>query len=224
MDPDTLKALQTIGEVVGPFAAAPTVKELILKMLGPTADYFGVRLKKCFDRSDQMIEDAKATATYPPPKLLLPLAQAAMLEESEVLHEMFAALLANARIPKGPEVRPAFIGIVSQLAPDEAVLLNEIRIQSNEYQSWQMGVGTLPLAKRQLAIDERNREHVRRLIESLPVLANESEEERSSRMRTCARILDGLGLVAHVNFIPIMTGLGITLLNACTPPTPKTDG
>jgi hypothetical protein len=176
MDPDAIKTIQEIGQFVAPFAAAPTVKELVLKMLGPTADHFGVCLKKCFDRSDQMIEEAKATAIAPAAKLLLPLAQAAMVEESEVLQEMFAALLTNARIPTSPEVRPAFISLASQLAPDEAVLLKEIAFQSNEYTSWQMGVGTLPIAQRQLAIDERNREHVRKLIESLPVIDGESEQ------------------------------------------------
>jgi hypothetical protein len=123
----------------------------------------------------------------------------------------------------GPEVRPAFISLVSQLAPDEAVLLKEIAFQSNEYTSWQMGVGTIPITQRQPAIDERNREHVRKLTESLPVIDRESEQDRSTRMRTCARILEALGLVSRDTVIPLLTGLGLTLLNACTPPSPKTD-
>jgi hypothetical protein len=210
--------VKTLGEIAG--------ADLFRRLVGPSIDLLGAkmrdRIQKTVERSDEMLEDAKATPEYIEPRLLLPLLQAASVAENETIQEMFAALLANARIPKGPEVRPAFIGMVSQLAPDEAVLLKEIKVQSNEYQSWQMGVGTVPSAQRQLAIDERSREHVRKLTESLPVLANESEEERSTRMRTCARILDGLGLVTHVNSLPIVTGLGITLLSACTPPTPKT--
>ena len=91
-----------------------------------------------------MIEEAKASPSFIEPRLLLPLTQAAATAEHEVLQEMFAALLANARMPQGDAVRPSFISIVSQLAPDEAVLFKRLATLTNEYlREFQMGTGTV---------------------------------------------------------------------------------
>lgn len=234
MDPDTIKALQGIAEVVGPFAAAPTVKELILKMLGPTAELAGERLrdnvKRCFDRSDQMIEEAKAKAIPPEPRLLLPLAQAAQIAEHQILREMFAALLANARIPESITVRPSFISIVSQLAPDEAVLFQQLAVLTNEITNFQMGINTYPQPMREPMISAQQAKHMQRLTEALPVIDKESDLDRGNRMRTCVLILEGLRLVEYKAIhpkdpvgIPLLTSLGWTLFNASSPPPPKTD-
>jgi hypothetical protein len=227
MDPDTIKTIQEIGQFVAPLAAAPTVKELVLKMLGPTADALGERLaknvKRCFDRSDQMVTEARVTAIAPEPNLLLPLAQAASIAENETLQEMFAALLTNARIPQGPEVRPSFISIASQLAPDEAVLLKRIASLTNEYQAWLAGAGAASPDQRDRIRKEVTEAHVRKLRDGLPAVENESAQDRTKRMNTCILILEGLGLVKRMD-APTMTDLGWALILACAPPSPKTLG
>lgn len=227
-----MKALQEIGQFVAPFAAAPTVKELVLKMLGPAADVLGERwannLKRCFDRSNQMVAEAKVTAAAPEPRLLLPLAQAASMAEDETLQEMFAALLANARIADAITVRPALISILSQMAPDEAVLFKQLAVLTNDITNFQMGINTFPQPTREPMISAQQTKHMQRLIHALPVIDKESESERGSRMQTCLLILEGLRLVEYKAIhakdpvgIPLLTHLGWTLFNASTPPSPK---
>ncbi len=205
MDPETIKTIQELGQFVAPFAAAPTVKELVLKMLGPTADVLGERLaknvKRCFDRSDQMVAEARATTIDPEPRLLLPLAQAASIAEDETLQEMFAALLANARIPDAITVRPSLISILSQMAPDEALLFRQLAALTNDIMNFQMGINSFPQPTREPMISAEQAKHMRRLTEALPFIDKESDSERGNRMRTCVLILEGLRLVEYKRFI-----------------------
>src|SRR6266568_709406 len=74
-----------------------------------------------------MAKDAGFTPQAVPPKILFPLLEGASFEEDEDLHTMWAALLANAASPGNAEkVRPGFLAILKQMAPDEAALLNRI--------------------------------------------------------------------------------------------------
>ena len=60
-------------------------------------------------------------------KILFPLLAGASFEEDENLHDMWAALLANASSPdNAAKVRPGFIATLRQMAPDEAALLIRI--------------------------------------------------------------------------------------------------
>src|ERR1035438_5844869 len=72
-----------------------------------------------------MAQDAGFTPQTVPPKVLFPLLEGASFEEDENLHDMWAALLANATSPLSAQiVRPGFIAIWKEMAPDEAGLLN----------------------------------------------------------------------------------------------------
>jgi hypothetical protein len=53
--------------------------------------------------------------------------EGASLEEDDNLHTMWSALLANASSPdRASQIRPGYIAVLRQLAPDEAALLNWI--------------------------------------------------------------------------------------------------
>lgn len=83
MDPETVKALEQLAKIVAPVAAAPTVGDLIKRIVGPTADLFGERIRKCFERSDQMIHDSRETPQNAAPNIVIPLIQAVALAEHE---------------------------------------------------------------------------------------------------------------------------------------------
>jgi hypothetical protein len=71
-----------------------------------------------------MAQEAGFTPQAVPPKILFPLLEGASFEEDENLHDMWAALLANAASPGHAEkVRPAFISVLKQMSPDEARVL-----------------------------------------------------------------------------------------------------
>src|SRR6266478_5885319 len=77
--------------------------------------------------------DANEIIKAVPPKILFPLLEGASFEENEDLHTMWAALLANAASPEdAPKVRPGFIAILRQMAPDEAEALTLVENISDE--------------------------------------------------------------------------------------------
>lgn len=74
-----------------------------------------------------MAQEAGFTPQAVPPKILFPLLEGASFEEDESLHDMWAALLANAASPENREkVKPGFIATLKNLSVDEAALLNWI--------------------------------------------------------------------------------------------------
>jgi hypothetical protein len=137
MDPNELiKAAPAIAKGAGALAAAIPFTAIVKKMLGAAADelaemwrdqvrmYRYERQLKCVEKAEKMAQDAGFTPQAVPPKILFPLLEGASMEEDENLHDMWAALLANAASPGCMEnVRPGFIGTLRQMAPDEAALL-----------------------------------------------------------------------------------------------------
>lgn len=107
------------------------------RILGPAVDEFGemwrdkvrfYRFKRqleCVKKAERFAQEAGFTPEAVPIKLLFPLLEGASLEGDEDLHTMWSALLANAALPhQTNEVRPGYIAILRQLAPDEAAVLN----------------------------------------------------------------------------------------------------
>ena len=75
----------------------------------------------------RIAEEAGFTPQAVPIKLLFPLLDGASLEEDEDLHTMWSRLLASAASPENTNrVRPAYIAVLRQLAPDELAILNWI--------------------------------------------------------------------------------------------------
>ncbi len=139
MNPDDItKAAPAIAQGATALAAAIPLTAIAKKMLGPAADEVAemwrdqVRLYryrneiKCLRKAEKMAKDAGFTPQAVPIKLLFPLLEGASFEEDESLHDMWASLLANASSPDGDTVRPGFIAILKQLAPDEALVLKFI--------------------------------------------------------------------------------------------------
>ena len=117
-------------------AASIPFTSIVKRMLGPAADelaemwqdqvrlYRYERQLKCVEKAERMAKEAGFTPQAVPPKILFPLLEGASFEENEDLHTMWASLLANAAFPDQPDtVRPSFISILRELAPDEAAVL-----------------------------------------------------------------------------------------------------
>jgi hypothetical protein len=140
MNPDDLlKAAPEIAKGAGALAAAIPFTAVVKRMLGPAADelaemwrdqirvYRYGRQLKLLEKAERMAQEAGFTPQAVPPKILFPLLQGASFEDDESLHDMWAALLANAASPEnGETVRPGFIATLRQMAPDEAALLKWI--------------------------------------------------------------------------------------------------
>lgn len=136
---DVVRAAHEIAKIAGPLAAAIPFTGIVRRMLGPAADevaemwrdkvrlYRYERQLKCVEKAERMAQEAGYAPQAVPPKILFPLLEGASFEEDESLHDMWAALLANAASPENAEkVRPGFIATLKHLACDEAALLNWI--------------------------------------------------------------------------------------------------
>jgi len=132
MDPNELiKAAPELTKAVATLVAGLPIGDIVKRICGPPADLLGDRLKgrveRCFEKTVQMTQEAGFTPQAVPPKLLFPILRGASVEEDEDLHTMWAALLANAASPENADVvRPGFLAILQQMAPDEAAMLNWI--------------------------------------------------------------------------------------------------
>lgn len=137
MDPsDLIKAAPAIAKVAAPLAAAIPFTGIVKRMLGPAADelaemwrdkvrvYRYERQVKLLEKVERIAKEAGFTPQAVPPKILFPLLEGASFEDDESLHDMWAALLANAASPENAgKVRPGFIATLNQMAPDEAAVL-----------------------------------------------------------------------------------------------------
>ena len=138
MDPEIVKTATEIAKATGTAAGLSIpFTGIVKRMLGPAADelaemwrdqvrlYRYQRQLKCVQKAERMAEDAGFTPQAVPPKILFPLLEGASFEDDENLHDMWAALLANAASPENAEkIRPNFIAVLKQMAPDEAAILN----------------------------------------------------------------------------------------------------
>jgi hypothetical protein len=135
---EIIKAAPAIAKVAGPLAAAVPFTAIVKRMLGPAADelaemwrdqvrlYRYERQLKCVEKAERMAQEAGFTPQAVPPKILFPPLEGASFEENEDLHTMWSALLANAASRDHATVKPRFVAILKQMAPDEATILNWI--------------------------------------------------------------------------------------------------
>jgi hypothetical protein len=123
---------------VGAHHAAKLLHELIGKWLGPSADLAGENLRRWFERraewaagtitdASKMLADAGIEPHPVPGRILMPLLEAASMEENEDLHRQWAALLANGARPLGQHpVLPGYVEILRQLIPLQSEILRFI--------------------------------------------------------------------------------------------------
>lgn len=118
------------------------VKGLVQRVAGPLGDEVGeslaliarpYRIKlslKMFHKTQRMLSEAGIAPQSVPPRLFLPMLEAASIENDEELHTKWSALLANAAASPG-KVHPSYIEILKQLTPDDARFLDKLYIATN---------------------------------------------------------------------------------------------
>src|SRR5579862_8149869 len=130
MDPTEItKHIPEAVSVAKVAAASIPFTAIVKRMLGPAADevaemwrdrvrlYRYGRELKCLEKAEKMANDAGFNPKAVPIKLLFPLLEGASFEEDENLHDMWAALLANAASPENAgKVRPRFITLLREMA------------------------------------------------------------------------------------------------------------
>jgi hypothetical protein len=225
--PDLLKG----GAAV---AGALKLTDVVKAMLGPATAEIAERFRdeirlyrfgrqlECLAKAEKMAADAGFTPKAVPIKILFPLLEGASLEENEDLHTMWATLLANAASSaKSDLVRPGFIAILRQMAPDEASLLSVIADLTD-------GHGSLLRSFRapsKAALDRAITAHNVLQMERLRATFRQEEEEESAtdfRLMTCLQLLDNVGLIEIGDGIVTLSALGRTFLESCRPPKSKT--
>ena len=126
----TAKKVQELAEKSGRFISDITGGGL--RELGEGfhdwASYFRMRnLISIQDKVEEIINERQhqGKSTPIPPRLAISLVNEASLEDSSVVQDLWAHLIANAMNPESSiQVHPAFVNVVKQLEPDEATIIN----------------------------------------------------------------------------------------------------
>ena len=140
--------IETALIVGGTAVAVPVAKKLLEKILGPSADLLGEKLKdnlvSVIAKAETMSEEASLELQRMPTRTGVAILQFAIREDDEAMQTRWAALLANAaRSDAETEVPPSFPGILSALSPSEAKLLDAIYDRACEQATVNPGVITL---------------------------------------------------------------------------------
>jgi hypothetical protein len=222
---DIIKAAPEIAKVAAPLAAAVPLTAIVKRMLGPAADevaemwrdqvrlYRYERQLKCVQKAERMAEEAGFTPQAVPPKILFPLLEGASLEDDENLHDMWAALLANAASPSNAEkVRPGFIAILKEMSPDEAKLLRWLS-QAREDQSLPLS----GLSRKIWNVDRLLQAYLKALTDGASVIPIEVSLDALEAAQVVRRFTPP-GWPDDICFI---TSRGYQFIQACQPPRPK---
>ena len=246
---ELIKAAPEIVKSVGPMVAAIPFTGVVKRMLGPAADevaemwkdqirlYRYGRQLKCIEKAEKMAKDAGIAPNPVPPKILFPLLEGASMEDDEALHDMWAALLANGSLMAGRLVRPSFIKLLQDMAPDETMLLQEIHhrwqrvnaeptfsnrvkeIKNDERYRSLFTVGVMGSDARNVwwqnndKLYDEYRQREAALVGEygirFPPLDGEEEGETKARFRACLQVLEDAGLISEVPLGPYITVGGV---------------
>ena len=137
---ETARAVQEVAKTTGTALeiakkAGPFLKRvfgpLVENAVGIASDRLGYyRLTQFYlllDKTEKLLADRGVDAPKSvPPKLAVPLLEAATIEDDEGLHDLWARLLANAMDPNAPEIKRSFIGILKEFEASDAKLLSYV--------------------------------------------------------------------------------------------------
>jgi hypothetical protein len=219
---ELLKSAPQLQSIATTIVAGVPLAEIVKRIVLPSADALGERMKnrveRCFEKTAKMIEDAGVAPQPVCDKLVVEILRGASLEEDNNLHDMWAALLANAASPENADnVRPGFVATLKEMASDEASLLDWIYRRLDPSHSV-----VLPLKD---------------MFADLPLLKADMRQ-----LRVCLGGLESTGLITRVdpdrarsfvfrsendesNFttgFPFhVTPRGVEFVVACQPPRPK---
>lgn len=142
VDPETAAEMTKIEDVLdktGIPAASKALEEFLRTIAGPAAEEVGLLLKdkvrmyrygnqlKMLAKAQKMAQDAGVSPRSVPLRTLLPLLEAASLEDDDDLSTKWASLLVNAATTNSPHtIYPSFPHILTQLSPRDAKLLDAI--------------------------------------------------------------------------------------------------
>jgi hypothetical protein len=230
---DIIKVVPEIAKIAAPLAAAVPFTAIVKRMLGPAADelaemwrdqvrmYRYDRQLKCVEKAGRMASDAGFTPKAVPPKILFPLLEGASFEDNDELHTMWAALLANASSPTNAEkVRPRFIAILKQMAPDEALALRVIQ-ESEEARKVLLAKARASETP-ELAAQYRQEsqsisgEPLRTVLHQRLTQTNSSFINVDSPIWICQSVLESTGLIITGQLE--LSNLGREFLESCEPP------
>lgn len=219
---DLIHAAPEIRDIVGLLVGGVPIAEIVKRIVLPSADALGERLKhrveRCFEKTGNMVQDAGFAPQSVSDKLIVEVLQGASLEENEDLHTMWAALLANAASPDGAaKVRPGFVAILRRMAPDEATLLKAVADVTGGHNA------TLPPIKAptKALLDRAVAAHYAlQMVRIREIFGRDGEDETSneSRWQTCVGILESAGLIDVAGDNITLSALGGAFLEACHPP------
>jgi len=132
MGPDDLlkpapEVRNIVALIVGGIPVAEIVKSVVVPPFAVLGKRMADRVERFFEKAGKMVQEAEVIPQPVSDKLIVEIVRGVSLEDDEDLHTMWAALLANAASPDSAgKVRPGFIAILREMAPDEAGLLNWI--------------------------------------------------------------------------------------------------
>jgi hypothetical protein len=230
---ELVKHAPEIAKAATAVAAAVPFTAIVKRMLGPAADelaemwkdqirlYRYERQLKCVEKAERMAQEAGFTPQAVPPKILFPLLEGASFEEDENLHDMWAALLANASMERAIVIRPRYIALLRDMVPDEAELLNLLSSVQETIRNLTTNVTTGQFEQIQTRLVE-----VRNNVKgTFHEISSESEADKESRFATCLAVLQTAGLTYDYNLTGFgdcyLTPSGHEFLRACQPPKPK---
>jgi Abortive infection alpha len=233
--PELLKGGTELVKAGAEVAGAFKFTDIIKTFLGPASAEIAERFRdearlyrfgrqlECLKKAEKMAKDAGFTPKAVPIKLLFPLLEGASLEENEDLHTMWAALLANAASPNNAEkVRPRFIAILNQMAPDEAVLLKGAARITEEH-----GLLIGPSHSLRIPTEEWRIALRKAKLDMEAVLAKfrrhgEAEFDMKVRLDTCSRLLATVGLIVYGDDSTLLvSSVGKSFFECCEPPKPS---
>jgi len=241
MDPSEIsKVVPEIGKALTPVVAAIPFTGIVKRMLGPAADevaemwrdkvrlYRYSRQLKCVEKAEKMAISAGFTPKAVSPKILFPLLEGASMEEDENLHDMWAALLANASTDWSAQVRPSFIRLLQDMAPDEAKLMQDFtdgEIDLSMLRKGLHGQRFPTLTDLKNAESDLRRKEVAisaEIKKRFAAFAHEDKQATERRFDACIQSLESVRLIVK-NSSPEgtrweLSERGVLFMNACRPP------
>jgi hypothetical protein len=239
---ELLKSAPHLQGIVTTIVAGVPFAEIVKRIVVPSADALGERMKnrveRCFAKTAKMIEDAGITPQPVEDKLVVEILRGASLESDETLHDMWSALLANAASPEtASKVRPSFPVILRQMAPHEALVLNLIDQEAespvtaeNEFRRSGLDLETLSKATAENSSTPRTPEEALRanLQSSADVLLSLDALMAQQLVEKTYWKHDGGGVFSIVE-VPVgsrdytftLTHRGRSFIGAVNPPAPK---
>jgi hypothetical protein len=116
--------LSTALVAAGSTVVVPFVNKVLEKTASRVGDNFDASLAALFTKAHDYLAVTGREPQSVEPKILIPLVQAASLEDDPTLAEKWAALLANAADPdQRVAVQPGYAEVLRQLTPTDALVI-----------------------------------------------------------------------------------------------------